>query len=213
VDVDRQFLDYIFDHPDDDEARLVYADALLERGDPRGGFIMRQMRGVRDPGDYELILEHAEEWMEGLFGAAEQHAFGRGFVQSCNVGRLSGRHRTLRSWGTVRALTVRSGFDFELLYSGLFRGLWRLSAPPELVEQMLASERTLPFTHLLISGEPSGSSRLFRAESLPGLHRLSMTSTSSPTQLAERCLYLAPRLESVVCAWDGLRLKIGRAHV
>ena len=40
---DRAFLDQIFDHPEDQSVRLVYADWLEERGDPRGELL--RLRG------------------------------------------------------------------------------------------------------------------------------------------------------------------------
>jgi uncharacterized protein (TIGR02996 family) len=46
---ERGFLDAILDEPDDDVPRLVYADWLTERGDPRGEFIQVQCRLARTP--------------------------------------------------------------------------------------------------------------------------------------------------------------------
>ena len=41
---DEAFLQAIIDNPDDDAPRLIYADWLEERGDPRGEFIRVQWR-------------------------------------------------------------------------------------------------------------------------------------------------------------------------
>jgi len=41
---DKQFLEAIYAAPGDDAPRLVFADLLMERGDPRGEFIMLQMQ-------------------------------------------------------------------------------------------------------------------------------------------------------------------------
>jgi len=44
TDDHRPFIDTILERPDDDGPRLVYADWLEERGDPRGEFIRLQIR-------------------------------------------------------------------------------------------------------------------------------------------------------------------------
>lgn len=52
---DAAFLQAIIEHPDDDGARLVYADWLEERGDPRGAFIRVQceLAKIEDQRRYE----------------------------------------------------------------------------------------------------------------------------------------------------------------
>lgn len=63
----------IHDHPADDAPRRVYADWLLERGDPRGELIHLQcelaMRSTSDPRrqamrqrEHELLRAHAVDW-------------------------------------------------------------------------------------------------------------------------------------------------------
>ena len=52
--IERGLRTAIFANPDDDAPRLVYADWLLERGDPRGEFIQIQCKlgraiGARGP--------------------------------------------------------------------------------------------------------------------------------------------------------------------
>jgi uncharacterized protein (TIGR02996 family) len=71
------FLQAILEDPDDDTPRLVYADWLEERGDPRGEFIRTQCRLARlasgDPSCWELRqhlerlwLAHGETWLQPL---------------------------------------------------------------------------------------------------------------------------------------------------
>jgi uncharacterized protein (TIGR02996 family) len=75
------FLRAILDEPDDDVHRLVYADWLEERGDPRGEFIRAQVRAAALPdGDprragpearaSELLRRHHDEWDRPLLDAA-----------------------------------------------------------------------------------------------------------------------------------------------
>src|SRR5437764_1154624 len=85
------FLAAILDRPDDDAPRLVYADWLDERGDPRGEFIRVQCELARLPGDdprqlslrkreKQLRKRHGRQWAEPLPGRVQNWDFARGFV-------------------------------------------------------------------------------------------------------------------------------------
>lgn len=98
-------LQQVLENPDDDQLRLVYADALSERGDARGELIAVQCALAARPDDEglrareaELLQKHRGEW----FGPLEaylrernpEEAVGyvvrRGFVEHVRV-RLSGQ--------------------------------------------------------------------------------------------------------------------------
>lgn len=75
--MDELFLQAIAAAPDDDAPRLVWADALLERGDPRGSFIIDQCAlarmGEDDPARLpielrcdRLLAERGSAWCRGL---------------------------------------------------------------------------------------------------------------------------------------------------
>ncbi len=66
----------IYANPDDDGARAVYADALLERGDVRGELILAQLRGSRAVG---LIDQHGSAWLGPLAAITLRVEFERGF--------------------------------------------------------------------------------------------------------------------------------------
>jgi len=100
--VDARWLDPILARPDDDEPRLVYADALMERGDPRGELIRVQC-------------------------ALARHDASDGDVG--DVGRLRSRERALlkahhATWTATLPRTIltsflfRRGFLEELVGSG-----------------------------------------------------------------------------------------------
>src|SRR5437762_2497871 len=94
------FLRAVLEHPDDDGPRLVYADWLEERGDPRGAFIRAQVELERlDPDDprrpdlacraERLLAEHRRGWLAPIdrlrgeiYGA---DVFRRGFVDTVTV--------------------------------------------------------------------------------------------------------------------------------
>src|SRR5438093_654057 len=70
---DAAFLAAIRNQPDDDLPRLVYADYLDERGDPRGEFIRLQIERPALPADdsrryelaareHELLRAHEDQW-------------------------------------------------------------------------------------------------------------------------------------------------------
>src|SRR5262245_37162751 len=75
--VEEGFLQAILKAPDDDAPRLIYADWLEERGDPRGEFIRIQCELARmsEGGQYraalverekKLLAENEEEWLGPL---------------------------------------------------------------------------------------------------------------------------------------------------
>src|SRR5438093_4089128 len=105
------FLRAVLDRPDDDGPRLVFADWLEERGDPRGAFIRAQVELER-LGEYDprrpalelladqLLVEHGDAWKAPL-AALLGHSFidctfRRGFIEDLTLGapdllRLGGR--------------------------------------------------------------------------------------------------------------------------
>lgn len=95
---EKAFWDEIIAYPDDDGPRLVYADWLEERGDPRGEFIRVQCARARCPSwhrdslllgwrEKELLYRHGHHWraqLPNLPGVAWKH-FERGFITSARV--------------------------------------------------------------------------------------------------------------------------------
>jgi uncharacterized protein (TIGR02996 family) len=89
---DDVFLQAILLNPDDESLRLIYADWLEERGDPRGEFIRVQCTLAKlvdgDPRrtplqsrEQHLLNKHGEEWLGPLRGRATRWEFRRGFVE------------------------------------------------------------------------------------------------------------------------------------
>lgn len=108
---EQELLDRIYAAERSNEARLVYADWLQERGDPRGEFIALQCRTRRSPREEELLRLHAKKWL-GPLGAVVQLSglvFERGFPVA---GQLAGTVSELRrvaghpAWATFRKLDV-----------------------------------------------------------------------------------------------------------
>jgi uncharacterized protein (TIGR02996 family) len=93
---DEAFLAAVREAPDDDAPRLLYADWLEERGDPRGAFIRAQCVLERfDPADpvrqeleeqtAALLGRHEKEWTAPLREMASDWRFRRGFVEEVTV--------------------------------------------------------------------------------------------------------------------------------
>jgi uncharacterized protein (TIGR02996 family) len=92
---DDAFLRAIREDPEDDTPRLVYADWLEERGDPRGEFIRVQCRLARTaPGDKRAALQqherrllerHQDEWLGSLRPLLTGWTFRRGFLDAMTV--------------------------------------------------------------------------------------------------------------------------------
>jgi uncharacterized protein (TIGR02996 family) len=100
-------LQAIYDHPDDDQARAIYADMLLEAGDPRGEFISLQLRGDRKSAGQakRLLKEHEETWLGPLASGASKlgRSWNRGFLDSFGIMSEVPHHKSL---ATVRELTL-----------------------------------------------------------------------------------------------------------
>jgi uncharacterized protein (TIGR02996 family) len=88
---DEAFLQAIIESPDDEGLRLVYADWLEERGDPRGEFIRVQCRLANSPDhpqrkalkgrERELLGKHQPQWVTPLRPWVKKWGFRRGFVE------------------------------------------------------------------------------------------------------------------------------------
>lgn len=104
----------IHEHPEDDQARLVYADWLLERGKPRGEFIQLQYaraegRAPKGSATRERKLLDAgwKEWLGGIDGLMHKDGmrFERGFADTLELVRVWGTKIWERpAWSTVRVL-------------------------------------------------------------------------------------------------------------
>jgi uncharacterized protein (TIGR02996 family) len=87
---EAEHLEAIAGAPDDDDPRLVYADWLLERGDPRGELIQLQCRRRRQSPsptavgrERELLDRH--EWLGPLRPFVRSSRFLRGFLDDAEL--------------------------------------------------------------------------------------------------------------------------------
>jgi uncharacterized protein (TIGR02996 family) len=98
----------VYAHPDDDAARMVLADHLLEQGDPLGEFIMHQCSAQPDGGRIqELKARHGLAWQAPLGPYIHPQAtrFERGFPVAVQMNFAQMQQPELGpAWGTVREL-------------------------------------------------------------------------------------------------------------
>jgi uncharacterized protein (TIGR02996 family) len=121
-------LEAIYAAPDDDAPRLVYADALIERGDPRGELISLQLRGALDRDgqkrEKELLATYGKQWLGELAPIVMSgFTFERGFLASCRIdNRHIDRVRKLAAhpaWATVRTLSGSALIGLSPVMRGL----------------------------------------------------------------------------------------------
>jgi len=141
-------------NPDDDAPRLVLADLLLERGDPRGELIAMQLvRGKRPPSkqEQELLAKHGKAWL-GILAPVlgwrrTRTEFRRGFLAVADI--IKSVDRKLiplyadPMWATVEEL--RGNWEDALLVNGPFRALRVIERPlhPKLLERLASRAEPL----------------------------------------------------------------------
>lgn len=179
----------VFAAPEDDGPRLVLADALQERGDPRGEFISLQLqspRAQRSERRMQKLLErHRAEFLRGLAPAVMPDAtqrWERGFLSEASV-VLHGDLVETPDWATVKKLEVLfSGTPPLELASEHMRSLREISlAPLEAVPVLFAAPRPLRVEAVTLQGPPELSAwpseevaLISEAASLPSLQRLTL---------------------------------------
>jgi uncharacterized protein (TIGR02996 family) len=91
--IEDELLAQITAEPRNDEPRRIYADLLVERGDPRGEFVALQLAAADSPLDErgarrmrELEREHARAWLGPLAAIVDKPRFERGFLTRALLG-------------------------------------------------------------------------------------------------------------------------------
>jgi uncharacterized protein (TIGR02996 family) len=151
----------VYASPAEDAPRLVLADHLLERGDPRGELIMLQFArksGTLDERgaarEYALLKKHGKEWLGPLAPVISwgkgyaQSRFDRGFLAIADIILSVGKKMDLvfeeESWATVEEL--RGSWPLELLERAPLRGLRTIEREltSDTLERLVAKGVVLP---------------------------------------------------------------------
>lgn len=153
--------------PDDDQPRLVYADYLQERHDPRGELIALQLSGTDLERQEKLIAAHAKTWLGPVAPIAwiEGTHFDRGFPSEIwlnDARNVDAVERVVGHsvWATVRRLHL-VGFPklpTELLRHPTLRSLRHLSVHEEPMVELMSWDK-VPYTSLGLDDKFSAANR------------------------------------------------------
>jgi uncharacterized protein (TIGR02996 family) len=189
-------LQRVLETPDADEPRLVYADWLIERGDPRGDFIsvqihLRQRLSPSSRMEFKakeaaLLSEHDAEWAAPA-GIADEHTFVRGFIERvrADARKFLAGFAPLMEKEPVQSLRLRcsGSSDVErLIESGLLARIPNLKLEGEIGDEgarMLAKAPHLAKLKSLNLGSTGltseGAAHLAASPYLGALETLSLT--------------------------------------
>ena len=152
-------LNAIYEAPHDEARRMVYADWLQERGDPRGELIVLQYRTPRTPEqqarERELLEEHAEQWQGRLAELTTWVEFERGFLARCGVRRIPTWALKQLEWTTVKHVGVADEWRCDvapLLTNELSRSLESIRIPQHALAKLLGGDQSSPVRQLVVDG-------------------------------------------------------------
>ena len=196
---ERELLEAIYRDPHDDDVRQVYADALSERGDPRGELITIQLIRARDGErltdamkrrEHALLARYDRSWVGELAAWIndEERRFERGFLARASLAYRAlhdiDKVFALPAWGTLRVLDVGHASTEQLvriMRSPLARHLEGLTHLEEADATWLARgidtpelARRLTTLGVMLAFEPVDRSVLANAEGLPVLRHLEL---------------------------------------
>jgi uncharacterized protein (TIGR02996 family) len=166
---EESFMKAILEAPDDDALRLVYADWLEERGDPRGEFIRIQIARADAEGDTrtnhvllprekELRGEHGGVWAGPVRDLVSNWEFHRGLLEEVTINARSFIEKgevVLRLAPFVRRVRLRDSADVmpELAASPLLARIRDLDLVgdglDDLAAEMLANSEHVGSLHVL----------------------------------------------------------------
>jgi uncharacterized protein (TIGR02996 family) len=214
---EADLLAQVYASPDDDAPRLVYADCLLDKGDPRGEFIQLQLRGGDPARAAALVAKHGEHWAGPLFAAflvKYQYplAWRRGFLDggtllATKLTKAAGAKLvTEPAWATVRWLAL-SIFDrkpenaIPLIAHPCMRSLRELvDVPDEVVARLASDDLARPLEILGVygwSGVPTNLPGFRALVALRGLSALRIVRIQNATNFATLApLWQSPALAS-----------------
>lgn len=159
-----ELLDAIFDNPEDDGVRLVYADWLIERGDPRGEFIhiqyKRRDRGLsptEEKHEKALLKKHLHTWLGPDLARAvdpkQGLCFERGFPIKIELEESHPNLLGCRAFTTVEEIALSGGTRDSAIF--LHPVLARLRALRSVSGQYLMKLMTsrLPMGIVILGGD------------------------------------------------------------
>ena len=114
----RALLDAIYAAPHDLAPRLVYADFLQDRGDPRGELITLQLQPNRTEAqlarETELVEAHSEAWIGRLAEITTWVEFELGFLARCGLRTIPKWALRRREWATVKHVGIADHWNRDI---------------------------------------------------------------------------------------------------
>ncbi|MCW5801878.1 MAG: TIGR02996 domain-containing protein, partial [Deltaproteobacteria bacterium] len=212
-------LEAVYASPGDDGPRMVLADALLERNDPRGELIALQLR--RDLGTAErrrekvLLASHRRTWLGDLAPIIRRCEFERGFLAVAEViaddrdlvRRLVGHP----AWSTVHTLSGSAAIAVDPALRSLRTLAFDANRAVELEEQPAAwqelltgAPRAIESLRYTARGGVRETAALQACTALPRLRTLAVTLARDVTADALGAVLAGPvlaRLEELELAY------------
>jgi uncharacterized protein (TIGR02996 family) len=196
---EAEFLRAIAADPGDDAPRLVYADWLLEKGDPRGDFIALQYRRHRGealtPKDQkreaDLVAKHRATWLGPVYTLLKPGwkscRFERGFLA---VALVTGVNQLAIDaaaghpvWSTVEEMTLwdLARRDYACLFEGAAFAALRVlrGATPAMVAKLANGPAAATIEELQVWLPADRQATLDALERLPRLRALTLPSAYS----------------------------------
>ncbi|MCX5743051.1 MAG: TIGR02996 domain-containing protein [Proteobacteria bacterium] len=145
-----ELLAAIYANPRDDGPREVYADWLLEQGDPRGELLVLQLRGG-DPDREAALIKQCETKLLGpIAKVTTRRRYARGFLVACALKSKNSRSlitaSTANQWLTVEELhDVGNAIGpADLVLQPAFRNLRRVYGINAMIFEALLAAPSLP---------------------------------------------------------------------
>jgi uncharacterized protein (TIGR02996 family) len=175
----------VYKNPDDDHVRMVLADALVERDDPRGELIHLQLRTELSKQEQrrakELVEEHGRDWL-GALGQwcskkPKELVYERGFATRMTIVKPATSQPAFPidapEMATIETLDIGHNLDLDNpgLYDWIrrFPRVRRLEASNSRLERLVASG---PVPYVEIVTQDPGTEDWFTRASFPALERL-----------------------------------------
>lgn len=193
---EADLLQAIYDDPNDDDVRLVYADHLLERGDVRGELITLQIQRARLEAalekvprasrerENELLAKHMMRWLGPLAPKVKKTMvrFERGFMAACSPKVLE--LDADPAWSTV--VELEGAYPSSETRLPVLRAMRNVGR--EAIEALLNHPRPLPLEELEIAqgamdlGDTEAASMFARIprSTIPNLRRFALRSWLDP---------------------------------